>query len=67
MIQNYKKYGEEFVHFVECSHTIKMVNSTMGFGLTPTNSRYFVFALFGLTKNLLPTLFGVGFASDKSI
>lgn len=41
-----------------------MVHDTMTFGLTPTLSRYFVFGLFGLTKNLEPSLFALGFATD---
>lgn len=44
-----------------------MVHDTLGFGLTPTISRYFVFGLFGLTKNLETSLYALGFATDKII
>jgi hypothetical protein len=44
-----------------------MVQNAMAFGLTPTNSRYFIFGVFGLTKNLEPSLFGIGLASDKML
>ncbi len=37
----------------------------MSFGLTPTNSRYFVLGLFTLSKNLEPVLLALGFAKDQ--
>jgi hypothetical protein len=44
-----------------------MVYDSMSFGLTPTNSRYFVFGVFALSKNLDPVLLGIGLASDRAV
>lgn len=52
---------------IECPSKIKMVSDSLTFGLTPTLSRYFVYGLFGLTKNLQPSLFAVGFATDNIV
>jgi hypothetical protein len=53
MLENFKTHGGcNFLHIIESIHKVKMVMNAMNFGLTPTNSRYFIFGLFGLTKNL---------------
>jgi hypothetical protein len=44
-----------------------MVHDSLRFGLTPTNSRYFVFGIFTLSKNLDPILLGLGFAKDQAL
>ena len=53
-------------HVVLCPTPIKIVQSCDGFGLTPTNSRYFVYGVFGLTRNLEPTIFALGFTRDHT-
>ncbi len=67
MKENFKKHGGEHAHLIECPHKIKIVFDAMTLGLTPTNSRYFVFGIFCLTKNLEPALLALGFAKDQVV
>ena len=67
MRENFKIHGGEHAHLIESPHKIKIVFDSMTFGLTPTNSRYFVFGIFCLTKNLEPALLALGFAKDQVV
>lgn len=67
MKENFKKNGADFVNLVECPHKVKLVFETMSFGITPNNSRYFVFGIFTLSKNLEPILLAIGFAKDQVV
>jgi hypothetical protein len=64
MKERFKKYGAEHVHLISYNkdHAVKLVNKCYGFGLTATNSRYFVFGIYTLSMNLDPILLGLGFA-----
>lgn len=46
---------------------VSLVHKSLPFGVTPTNSRYFIYGLFTLSKNLEPVLLGLGFAKDQAI
>lgn len=67
MKENFKTHGAELAHLIECPQKIKLVHDAMTFGLTPTNSRYFIFGIFCLTKNLEPVLLALGFAKDQIV
>lgn len=66
MVKNYRNHGENCVSLVECAHKVRMVNDSLAFQLSPTNSRYFVYGIFALTNNLEPSLLSINLSTDRA-
>ena len=69
MKEKYRTYGAEQVHLVRVTkdHTVMLVHKAWALGMTPTNSRYFVYGIYTLSKNLDPILLGLGFAKQRAL